>query len=88
MLSEVRNEAAKLAEVEVDSGDPDIYISRQGTTNHRNIVSLSLTQELELKAGSKGFDEVRTLRKWISSHTIQCRLPQLIRRLEVCREAG
>lgn len=50
-------------------------------------MSLSLTQELELKAESKGFDEVRTLRKWISSHTIQCRLPQLIRRLEVCREA-
>lgn len=50
-------------------------------------MNLSLTQELEIKAGSKRFDEVRTLRKRRSSHTIQCRLPQVIRKLEVEREA-
>ena len=50
-------------------------------------MNLYLTQELELKTGSKGFDEVRTLRKRRSSDTIQCRMPQVLRRLEVEREA-
>lgn len=71
-LSEVRNEEAKIAELGGKPRDSRMQASRQKDTDHSTRVSPSPTQELELKAGDRGFEERKTPRKRRRSPTVQC----------------
>lgn len=62
--------------------------SRQKDTDHSTRVSPSPTQELELKAGDRGFEERKTPRKRRRSPTVQCGWHQVLKQSWLGRIVG